>query len=287
MGSKLPRFLILDEPIPSKNIHRLLGSFVFDCNAPLDRLAPATLPDCVADHVMEYGERTAASLVLQNQRSDSVKARLEQIFVLSTSHGASRRYDIASDVVKTYRLNDQDTAFDALMASPDVKKQVDALFRRPGHRTNKVYMVVGLKTLLDASAKREWGGEKSKEWKAQVPVQAASTAAAGIAGKSVEVGVELQANTDISISSEANHPGEQIFAIEYRIIKKSLMSKLSRSRPDVQFGSIKNWGWGEGVMGGSDSEDDDESEDEGSKVRLPALRQSDVDGSGGVLWEIV
>jgi hypothetical protein len=188
-------------------------------------------------------------LVLQNERSESVKAKLEQIFSLSASQGAARRYDIASDVVKTYRLHEQDTVFDTLLASPELKKQVDALFRRSGYRTNKVYMIVGLKTLLDASVKREWGGQKGKQASAQVPVQAALVAAGFPAGKGSNTGLELQANTDITISAEAKHTGEQIFAVEYRVIKRSFLSKLGRFRPDVIFGSIKNWGWGEGVMG--------------------------------------
>ncbi|KJZ70329.1 hypothetical protein HIM_10297 [Hirsutella minnesotensis 3608] len=286
MRPRLPRFLILDEPIPSSERFRLLGSFVYDYNAPLDRFAPTTLPEFISNHVIEYGPRTAASLVLQNQQSESVKAKLEQIFLLSASQSAASRYNIASDVVKTYRLLDQDTAFDALMASSEIKEQVYALFRRPGHRTNKVYMIVGLKTLLDARATREWGGGKGREAKAHAPVQATLAAAGASTGKVADTGVEFQANADISMSAGAKHPGEQIFAIEYRVIRRSFLSKLDRSRPDVTYGSIKYWGWGEGVMAGESESEEDDSEDEGSETRLPALRQSEVDGSGGVLWEV-
>ncbi|KAH7175980.1 hypothetical protein EDB81DRAFT_771629 [Dactylonectria macrodidyma] len=286
MPSRLPRFLILDEPIPPSEIPQLLGRFVCDYNSPLDRFAPATVPEFVSTHVKEYGEKTAVSLVLQNERSESVKAKLEQIFSLSASQGAVRRLDIASDVIKTYRLHEQDVVFDTFMASPELKKQVNGLFRKPGHRTNKVYMIVGLKTLLDANVKREWGRQKGKQASVQMPLQAALAAGGVLAGKTLNIGVELQTNTDITISAEAKHTGEQIFAIEYRVIKKSLLSKLNRSRPDVTFGGIMNWGWGEGVMGAGENKEDDDSEEENSDTRLPALKQSEVDGSGGLLWEV-
>jgi hypothetical protein len=197
-----------------------------------------------------------------------------------------RRFDIASDVVKTYRLHEQNGVFDTFMASPELKKQVNGLFRRPGHRTNKVYMIVRLKTPLDANVKSEWGGQKGKQANVQVPLQAALAAGGVPAGKTSNIGVELQTNTDITISAEAKHTGEQIFAIEYRVIKKSLLSKLDRSRPDVTFGGIKNWGWGEGVTGAGENQEDDDSEEENSETRLPALKQSEVDGSGRLLWDV-
>jgi hypothetical protein len=71
--------------------------------------------------------------------------------------------------------------------------------------------------------------------------------------------------------------------IEYRAIKKNLLSKFSRSGPSATFGSIKSWG-GEGVTAGRrDGEDDDSEEDD---ERLPVLKQGAVARSGGVLWEI-
>jgi hypothetical protein len=286
MATSRPRYLILDEPIPGSEVPQLLGRFIYDPTSPLDRFAPSTLPTFISDHIKKYGDQNSATLAVQSSSSEAASAKLQQIFSLASSRNASRSYDIETATITTYHLHDQDTAFDRLIALKEVRRQVETLFRRPGQRTNRIYMIVGLKVLVDATVKAERGGGGSGEASARVPVGVAISAAAGMpvpARGLLQAGVEWRQSGEANLIAKSQYEGEQVFAIAYRVIKKRLFPDLCTRGSGIIFSDSKRWGWGEGVMGDDDEEEDSDYEED--EARLPPLTESQLAKDGVVFWE--
>ncbi|EXA33896.1 hypothetical protein FOVG_15187 [Fusarium oxysporum f. sp. pisi HDV247] len=285
MAPSKPSFLILDYPLPGSEITRLLGRFVFDYNLPFNRSAPEDLPAFISDYMRQYNKQTSASVTIQSTKSSTIRAKLEKALSLTAAQNSSLQYDITTARIKTYRLHDQDRAFDALIAIPSVRQEVDALFRRPNQRTRTIYIVVRIKTFLDAAVKSKQGRGATNSGEATAPV-GAILSAAGIAPPiGMKVRADWQRGANSCLTLDAKHEGEQIFAVEYRTVKLSIFDMLRGSGAGPRFGNTRTFAWGEGVMGAS-SRDSEESDSEDDNIdRLPALKSSHLGNAGVILWE--
>ncbi|KAH7081988.1 hypothetical protein BKA63DRAFT_600249 [Paraphoma chrysanthemicola] len=285
MAPNPPRFVVLDYPIPADNISDVLCRFVVDYSSPLARSAPAKLPAFTKDYTYDCGSDTNVSVLLQSSTNEIIRGKLDQVFSLAFSRDTTRRRELSSECIKTYRIRDHDKLFDQMGSLPEFKKEVEALFYRPGQRVSQIYMVVGVKTVQDATSKTEKGGSSSNETKAALPVGAAVATAGVAADPRSTVGAEWQQSLASSTVYEAKHQGEQIFAVEYRVVKQRLLAKW-RGGDVMALGRIKSYGWGEGTMAGdSDSEEDDDDDDqeeveEEEIERLPQLRVSKLGKCG-------
>lgn len=285
MAPNPPRFVVLDYPVPAEDVSDVLGRFVVDYSSPLDRSAPAKLPGFTKEYIYDCGSDTNVSILLQSSSNEVLRGKLDQIFSLVSSRDTTRRRELSSECIKTYRVRDHDKLFDRIGSLPEIKKEVEALFYRSGQRVSQIYMVVGVKTVQDATSKTEKGGSSSNETTATLPFGAAVTAAGVPADPRSTVGAEWQQSSASSAVYDAKHQGEQIFAVEYRVVKKRLLAKW-RGGNVMGLGGIKSYGWGEGTMAGdSDSEDEDDDDDdeevEDEEIeRLPQLRGSQLRKSG-------
>jgi hypothetical protein len=144
-------------------------------------------------------------------------------------------------------------------------------------------MIVGLKVLVDASIKAERSGGRSGE--ASVSASMASVArmatVPALGGLSGDDKCQKSAESNVIVS--AKHGGELVFAVEYRVVKKSLFPNLRSTSSGVTLGKSKRWGWGEGVMGNGGSGEDEDSDGELSEAKLSPLIELAKDGA--VLWE--
>ncbi|KAK3356732.1 hypothetical protein B0T25DRAFT_537291 [Lasiosphaeria hispida] len=283
MAPPKPRFLLLDQPLPSSALPSLLGRFVHDYNSPLDRSAPSTLPSFVASYIHQHGDQTSASLAISTSQSSTVRAKLEHLLSLSRGQNASQQHDITTSRIRTCRLHDHDRVFDLLMSDPTVRREVDGLFRRPGARTRTVYMVVGVKTFLNAAMRSERGRGGGSRAEATVPIGKVLGAVGVGAAADASVGGEWSREGQTNLALDATYENEQIFAVEYRVVSIGLFQALWKSGSGPRLGGARNFDWGDGVMGHSEDEGEDDDEAEGGQ-RLPALQSGKVEGAGGVLW---
>lgn len=148
-------------------------------------------------------------------------------------------------------------------------------------------MIVGLKVLVDATIKAERSGGRSGE--ASVSASMASVASMATVPALGRLSAEgkCQRSAESNVIVSAKHEGELAFAVEYRVVKKSLFPNLRSKRSSVTLGKSKRWGWGEGVMGNGDGEsgEDEDSDCEFSEAKLPPLIELAKDGA--VFWETV
>jgi hypothetical protein len=285
MAAARSHFLILNDAIPGSRIPQLLGLFTHDPTSPLDQFAPSPLPDFISTYVHEYSEQTSARLAVQSSGSETVHTKLLQAFSFAASHKGSRQWDIEAAAIKTYRLENQDVAFDAITGLPSARRQIETLFRRPGQRTNRIYMIVGLKVLVDATIKAEQGGGRSGEASVSASLASVARMATVPALGGLTADGKCQNSVTSTVSVSAKHEGNLVFAVEYRVVKKSLFPNLRSTGSSVTLGKSKRWGWGEGVMGNGDggSGEDEDSDGEFSEAKLPPLTELAKDGV--VFWE--
>jgi hypothetical protein len=285
MAASLPHFLILNDPIPGSRIPQLLGLFTHDPTSPLDQFAPSPLPAFISTYVHEYSEQTSAKVAVQSSGSETVHTKLLQAFSFAASNKESRRWDIEAAAIKTYRLENQDTAFDAIMAVASARRQIETLFRRPGQRSNRIYMIVGLKVLVDATIKAERGGGRSGEASVSASMAAVASMATipGLGGLGADGKCQNSAESNAIVT--AKHEGDLVFAVEYRVVRKSLFPNLRSKSSSVTLGKSKRWGWGEGVMGNGNGQsgEDEDSDGEVSEAKLPPLIELAKDRA--VFWE--
>ncbi|KAG9228626.1 hypothetical protein BJ875DRAFT_231792 [Amylocarpus encephaloides] len=290
MAPSPPRFVLLDNPIPNTDrpISNMLGRFVVDYTSPLDNSAPRNLPAFLTEYTYHHTE-TSVSLLLSTSTNNTLHSKLMQILSLTSSTDTTRSRELTSEVIKPYRLREHDQVFDRLGDLPDVKSETEALFYRPGQRIRQVYMIVGLKAIADAKSKIERGGSSKHEVGTHVPIGAAGMVAAGlppIGGGSI--GAEWKQDASSTALIEAEQVGEQIFAVEYRVVKKRLLAGWRGGRR-IEMGGVKRFGWGEGTMADDsesededdddnedENEDEDEDEDEEDDEKLPQIGKSDV-----------
>lgn len=291
MAPSPPRFVVLDNPIPAGDVSDILGRFVVDYSSPKDQSAPEKLPEFTKEYIYDCGDDTSVSTLLQSSANEVLRGKLDQIFCFASSRDTTRRRELSSERVKTFRVRDHDKLFDRMGSFPEIKKEVEALFYRSSERVRRIYMIVGVKTVQDAAIKTERGGSYSNEATATIPIGAAVAASGIPADPKSKVGAEWKQTSASSAGYEAKHQGEQVFAIEYRIVERRLLAKW-RGRSLMALGGIKSYGWGEGTMAAesdSDAEDDDDDDQEEGEdeefERLPRLKGSELRNCGLVTME--
>lgn len=143
--------------------------------------------------------------------------------------------DISSALYVTRQLRNSEDVFQKICTLPTARRWLERALRR----RQKVYLVVGIKTLTDARIQQ--GKSRALEAEASVEIPTALAAAAGGVvlplGDLLDVGAGLsrQKQDDEKISFVA--PGEQIFAVQYRKIEFARFSGRDIDKASLELGN--------------------------------------------------
>src|ERR1700733_7744074 len=150
----MPQNLILDEPLAEADPTLLLCRFITDYHNPLDNYFPdrsISLDFIHTKYLLPVQEETNFARFVESIFSDSVKARIHHLVGASASskNVASIRYE--SPIVQTYKLEQIQDAFSALMQYPAISTGLRHVLASQSDK--QVYWIIGLKTITDAKYK--------------------------------------------------------------------------------------------------------------------------------------
>lgn len=268
------RYLVLDDTLSSSEIPNLLGILVVDAANPLSISAPKITEE-VATRLKEYTlepvSQKNVSDVLQEAHSSSLFVCLEKIFNLAASKGRQTKLDLKTARVRTISLKSHDQVFDWMKknCAAEIKAFLDENWRK-----RAVYMIVGFKTITDANIRISYTAGQTASMEAKVPVIEMAGATAGAPVVPANTGnpsISLSATRCEGVLSEATYEDEQVFAVQYRKIKRGpflrrlltrrdgcdpIMGELQEFRGGKALGAVGSGGSGEESSDDEDDEDD-------------------------------
>jgi len=224
--------------------------------------------DAQANDRQEYEIVTRSASDFAGKASDSK----DSLFVFKLAKWASaRRSDLSKDrlglaanTTKVYELKNPNDVFNSLCEL----KGVRTWLQRRVEKSQNSYFIVGLQTFSDAAVKQSIDDKTETSVSAELPVDAATTALAGL---NFGLNPKLKAKQEASQSNNMKFksPGEQILAVSYRRLK---FSWFSPSADNVSLSDDNCW-----VMVSDDRGEEDEDEAEIVQVTLEDLNEEDSD----------
>ncbi|KAF3906055.1 hypothetical protein ABW21_db0207204 [Orbilia brochopaga] len=268
-----PSFVVFAESYDATDFSRLLGTIVIDPCRPLDNYAPAVaskspLP-CIDEYRLTVARDTVNVIKTKALRETSAATTLATLFSLGKDWTKTNAYELKSDDIKTFSLEQKPSAFEALKGAhgPELTE-----FLRKAGPTG--YMLVGFKSANNPNIKTEYKAGKEKS--AGFSTEGIVTATTGIpfAG---DVGIEFSRGLTVKSALQSSLEGERVFAGQY--IKIALKPKLQRVQESRTRFRIQREPLYKGMalfptekMVFSDSSDDTGDEDEGGD----ASREADI-----------
>lgn len=145
--------------------------------------------------------------------------------------------DISSALCVTRQLRNSEDIFQKICGLSSARRWLERALRR----RQKVYLVVGIKTLTDAHVKQRKSRALEAEASVEIPT-ALAAAAGGVVlplGDFLDVGAGLsgQKQDDEKVSFVA--PGEQIFAVQYRKIEFARFSGRDIDKASLEL--VNSW----------------------------------------------
>lgn len=186
---------------------------------------------------------------------DRTKGSGFHVFLSKLLTGARNRengihIDISSSLCITRQLQDSGLVFERACSNQRARNWLEGAFRR----RRDVYMVTGIRTLLDANV----GTEKSKNMEVSggfaIPTAQVATAA-GYAipmGESLDVGISSSKSKGDTERTNFVAKGEYIFAIEYRKVRFAMFSKRQVDNAYLEIGV--HWNMFIGTRGQSEED---------------------------------
>jgi hypothetical protein len=220
--TKMPRtFFPLDQRLPGSSSHELLGCIVseplnpFHIYTPTHQSPSEILKDIEVDTTLE----TDIYTVVDNRYGSNLRLQLERLLNIHRESASATSRIIRADSVRTSRLRRHDAVFKGLAADPDVQAGLaDVLKRGKG----QAYLVVGVKTCYDGSFITAVEDKFSVTAEGTLPVRefAGALSTLGYVGKITDPKVTVAMWKQLHAASAAKGVGEQVFAVEYRLVRK-------------------------------------------------------------------
>ena len=218
-----PRTFYLLDPfstIPTEDSSKWLGRIVKSFSNPREAFTPE-FPNISSSNIQTDSNFTNVQAVLDRGQSTSARAVLDGLFSLSRQESHSQSPSFKATKVQRVRLLQDEERFSEILGS-DISVRAKVLdwlgIARPA------YFIVGFlmtdRIAFSSGASRSSGvdGFISAPLKA-----AAATQGVFLAGKEpIEVGASSSTTESSTVGTKIS--GSRIFAIEYRIIKRRLLS---------------------------------------------------------------
>ncbi len=147
---------------------------------------------------------------------------LTSLISTGLSKRAKATISIATEIAKTYALDNSDGWFDQVTGLGTTRRWMERAFDR-GHT---VYMIVGFHTVTDAQVSQESVAGDSVDGHLDIPASL-SLAAAGVVipfGSAIDPGVGIEAAALHGTRSQLVARGEQVRVLEYRKVCHSWLS---------------------------------------------------------------
>lgn len=230
-----------------------IGRFVLEPESPHHHFFPSALnaPDPtigpMPDAPVASTPMVSYSEVISAEKKAGIRAALVRVGKFALAEAGQEETKIQSLCCMTYRLNNAGEWYDLMIGREDSRKWLQRMIVERGV---KVYLVVGYRTLFNASVARAAMRERSGEAKLEVPLPEAvceSLAAAqeimGALKGDSSLGLSASYKSTQGEQKSYRVPGEQVYAIEYRQIKFKWFSKknmdasmlASQSRWEVRY----------------------------------------------------
>jgi len=220
--------LILNHLLPRKAVE--LGRLVTNIHDPIQdycQPTPLSLPeDAISAQRLEN-----FATILENTKGSKLSAFLTQMLSGTWSVSRGVTTDIAATSYETRQLgNCEEVLHLACKLEP-----VRIWLERAARRKREVYVVSGLKILVDARIRQSLVQSSEKGGSVQIP-GAVIMAAAGVPSfplnDSLDLGIESNIRRTSKEKEEYLAGGEHIFAIQYRKVK---MGKFATSKVDPDY----------------------------------------------------
>ncbi|KAI1422756.1 hypothetical protein F5Y12DRAFT_600296 [Xylaria sp. FL1777] len=241
-----------------------MASFILDYLLPAGAVSLGRLvldvqfPD---EDFFEAREEFAAKGVLTQRVEDfsystsrASTSRLHVILsdLMSGGHGSANnsKIDLSSSLCVTRQLQNSGLFFQQLCEDGETRYWLERALKR----REDVFLVTGIKTVVDAQIGIAESKAKSSEAKVQVPTSLMANAA-GIPLPSgiLDAGADVYRCVDISEQARFVAPGEQIFAVQYRKLQVSWFATRN-----VDSASLKRKNRWKVYLGGRGEDDETE-----------------------------
>ncbi|KAL2060511.1 hypothetical protein VTL71DRAFT_9542 [Oculimacula yallundae] len=174
---------------------------------------------CESTETWRYAGYKGVSELLESKKSSAVYAALADVLKASTSKRTRKSPGVTADKVRKVSIWQHPKVFENLKKDPAVFDEVQKLAAR--NRT--AYLIVGVLVTGNISYKEHSSSSSTMNLKGRLPIKEASLAAGGppLGPIDFEVKRDAERTNDAGVELE----GERIFAIQYRILRKRLISR--------------------------------------------------------------
>ncbi|PLB48392.1 hypothetical protein P170DRAFT_438047 [Aspergillus steynii IBT 23096] len=204
-----PATIILKQPLPTDAVS--LGRLVQNPQDPSqDYYEPPTPPTDVSTQRLEKFNE-----LLTKTRDTRLHAFLTTIISSSTSFSNEQTTQIDSALCITRQLHNSSDYFRDLCLVPRARRWLEYAITRKF----KVYLVVGLKTVTDATVTLREGRSREVAAEAQVPVGAAAASVGVMLPGVVDPGFGVSNARGTASEVGFFAPGEQVYAVQYRRVE--------------------------------------------------------------------
>ncbi|KAI9681367.1 MAG: hypothetical protein M1817_002650 [Caeruleum heppii] len=214
-------FVLLNTLIPVEEVR--LGGLVCDLlspqtNAFTDQL-PAESSNVYVDENKDFGTRLAQS------SDDGFSSNLTKLFKTMTKVENEESIQLSSASVKNSELRQPRKVFTELCTFPAAREYLETGVREG----EKSYLVIGFRTVSDATFAAKSSSTLKLSGKVTVPVSTIATGGADVLGlgAALDVGVGADRGRSNSDTVAFKAPGEKIWAIRYQKVSFKLFKKRS------------------------------------------------------------
>lgn len=259
---------ILTDRLPGSEIPLLLGRIVAHFASPTDEYFPEDPRIALHSKILEIVD-TDFSTLFAGSKNKPVESKIGQILGVSSEDGHNNQSRLQSKLVRTRTLSQHREALKALLQQ--FRPQILQLLK---DNEGVAYMIVGIKSALDAEHATERQFGKRTALTIGLPTAAIVTAAThGMVnlGQGADIDINSGKTQGQAFESAATMEGEQVFAIRYRLIKLKTFF-LGMQEPVIALRTIKRAPLDQGLYSGveekicadeteTDANDNDENDE--------------------------
>lgn len=219
--------------LPVVNPHDWIGRIVKSYGDPGGNFTPVNVPAQVRQNIRDDGGFCRLEGIIESQKGRSLGASLAEMLKFSVSHTQVDAPGFYSPKVRRLKLQQEDRNRQAILALEEVK----ASLKEWHTLKHPVYLIVGVLVADHIGYAENSSTKNSHEFGLKPPVELASLAAG--------LPMPVPDLVDLSLANSAEHRretmltavGTRIFAIEYRVLTKRLLSMSGKI--DVRPGGIR------------------------------------------------
>ncbi|RYP07230.1 hypothetical protein DL765_009220 [Monosporascus sp. GIB2] len=266
--------VVLDHILPPDAVD--LGRMVLSVKDPLQAFyQPKSLPRDISHQRLEK-----FSEVLRLVDGSELHGFLTCAFKTAFTKQQESTAHVESATCITRQLRNSDSYFRELCRLAAARNWLERALR--GNRS--VYLVVGIKTLTDATVVQTGGRLRETSVNVQVPIEAAM-AAAGVPlpglGDVANPGGGSTRTRRVDVEGRFFAPGEHIYAVQYRKVKLSRFSSRNVDKSWLKEGN--RWKAYVGLRGAGADGEDDGVEANLSDIQEGLLTEVDMNGKSECL----